>query len=564
MSWLFGALQKKNLPDIKFVIEEDYQKHKLDNLLLFVGGNSNTSHLTRNAVSIFAYVGVLIKNSNDKVSILNNHVDEKYPLIDEIRFNGHYVIVDYSKGILKIRNDTFGLRELYYYQSETHLLFSTRLDLLIPHASDTSIDFNSFGSLWLTNFQLSNSSIFNKINRLGPSGKIIFENNKISINNNKFVKSEAVNSKLNFSNELAKYCNPDGLNNKSISLALSGGIDSRLIMSELLKDEKNFSCHTFINDDDKDLEIAKILCKKQNIKLTLLEREKLSLNVIENKLLNLFKHISPNIPITQLLDFVFYGDSYLSNKLILDGGFGGFYRRQYLNKIYLKGYNNFTNSDKVKALLFAPKPAIFNDDINNKMSEGLRVDISNLIESFDIPETKEELAEILDLISIHFMLPAIYSSGQITQDQNYLSYMPLVQENLISLAMNIPQKDRKDSVFVKKLIKNSQQGLENIFLVNNNIKYPYWLNYKVTMVKLHIHRKLTKKSNYSRYDVYLNSRDNIYDIINSSDFRKNTFFNQKNIRNQVEQFFNGNYSLGVYLDWLLTFYYWSKANGLHK
>ena len=46
MSWLFGALQKKNSPDINFVIDEDYQKQKLDNLLLFVGGNSNTSYLS--------------------------------------------------------------------------------------------------------------------------------------------------------------------------------------------------------------------------------------------------------------------------------------------------------------------------------------------------------------------------------------------------------------------------------------------------------------------------------------------------------------------------------------
>ncbi|MCW8850080.1 MAG: hypothetical protein OQJ81_08910 [Melioribacteraceae bacterium] len=564
MSWLFGALQKKNSPDINFVIEEDYQKQKLDNLLLFVGGNSNTSYLNLKSNKLFAYVGVLLKNHNDRINIINNsNVGEDFPLV-YTEFDGHYVQVNYSKGILNISNDKFGLRELYYYETDNQFIFSTRLDLIIPYASDSSINFNAFGSLWLTNFQLSHSSIFNKINRLGPSGRIICENNEIFIHNKKFVKSETGNSKPNFSKELASFCNPDDLNNKSISLALSGGIDSRLILSELLKVEKKFSCHTFINDDDKDLEIAQILCEKHKIKLALIDRDKLSLESIEQKVLSLYKHISPNMPITQLLDFVFYGNSYLSDKLILDGGFGGFYRRQYLNRIYLNGYSNLNNNDKVKSLLYAPKPAIFNYEISSQMTDGLNLDIINLIEKFETPKTKEELAEILDLISIQYMLPAIYSSGQISLDQHYLSYMPLVQENLINLGMNIPQKDRRDSIFIKNLIKDTEQGLERVHLVNNNVKYPYRLNYKVAMVKLLIHRKLLKRNNYSRYNVYINSRDKIYDLVNSSDFRNNHFFDQKNIHNQVEQFFNGNYSLGTYLDWALSFYYWSKANGLNK
>ena len=565
MSWLFGALQKRNSPDINFTIEEDYQKQKLDNLLLFVGGNSNTSYLNLKSDTLFAYVGVLLKKQNDSIKIIHNSNNTDL-LIDYNEFDGHYVLVSYSKGVLKISNDKFGLRELYYYELNDYFIFSTRLDLLIPYVSDNSINYNSFGSLWLTNFQLSNKSIFDKISRLGPSGRIICDQDNITINNNKFIKSEIDESKQEIQKELSSFCQPNGLNDKPISLALSGGIDSRLIMAELLKFEQKFSCHTFINEDDKDLEIAQILCEKYNVELTLLAREKVSLEFIEKKILNLYTHISPNIPITQLLDFVFYGDSYLSDKLILDGGFGGFYRRQYLNKIYLKGHSifNINKSDKVEALFFAPKPSIFNDDISSQMSAGLSLDISNLIESFNTPQTKEELAEILDLISIQYMLPAVYSSGQITLDQNYISYMPLTQERLINLSMNIPQKDRKDSVFIKKLIKDSHKGLEKVFLVNNNIKYPYWLNYKVDMVKLIINRKLLKKDNYSRYDVYLNSRDKIFDILNSSDFRNNPLFNQKTIHNHVEQFFKGNYSLGNYLDWFLTFYYWSKANGLNK
>ena len=183
MSWLFGTLQKKNSPDINFVIEEDYQKQKLDNLFLFVGGNSNTSSLNLKSNTLSAYVGVLLKNHNDRINIINNsNVDENIPL-DYNKFDGHYVQVNYSKGRLNISNDKFGLRELYYYETDCQFIFSTRLDLIIPYASDSSINFTAFGSLWLTNFQLSHSSIFNKINRLGPCGRIICENNEISITN---------------------------------------------------------------------------------------------------------------------------------------------------------------------------------------------------------------------------------------------------------------------------------------------------------------------------------------------------------------------------------------------
>ena len=562
MSWLFGAFQKNNLADFNFSIEESNQKLKFDNLFISIGGNSDTSYLSHKNNRLLAYTGVLLEQNENRTKILNRINIEELSFLDPSKLDGHYVIVNYSNGILNIQNDTFGLRDLYFYQTEDLFLFSTRIDLIQHYISDSSINFENFSSFWLSNFQLSTKTLFTKIDRLGPGGKIICKHKSVKISYNTFTKTKIENAQNEFPNMLSQYCKQDGSGSNNLSLALSGGIDSRLILSQLLNSKENFSCYSLKNEADKDLEIAEKICSINNIEYTLLERTNLSLVNFESKIEQYYQNISPAIPLTQLLDFALYGAEYFTNKIILDGGFGGFYRRQYLNKIYIKGPKvfNIGNIDTLEALLYSPKPMIFNDEIFTQIKRGLNTDIHNLIQSFDKPQNKEELAEILDLISIKFMLPSVYGPGQTILDQNYISYMPLAQKSIINLSLNIPLKSKIDSRLIKTIIKETTKELTKIHLVNNNLKYTYWLNYKIAMINLMIYRKLFQKKNYSRYSVFINSKEYITEIIKNGELKNNQYLNHKIIVEKVDEFFAGNYSLGNFVDWVLTFHYWSKAN----
>jgi Asparagine synthase len=564
MSWLFGILQKQNPLSVKIKIDEEFQKVETKNLFLAVSNSRNSSLVTTSQSDIQAYVGIPIIDIDGNKRIINHDLFSKLNSIKPQKLFGHFIYINYSDNRIIISNDTFGLRELYYFENKEQIIFSTRIDLIQCHIADFKINSEVFSSLWLTNFQLSNNSIINEIKRLGPAGTIYYDWKELRISNNKFTKSVLPDSVERFPELVSKYCNNNFHSYENMSLALSGGIDSRFILSILLKNEQKFHCHTLVNEENNDLKISEEICRKFDIKHELLPRENLSIAESEDQILSYYKNIPPTIPLTQLLDFGFYGINHLKDNILLDGGFGGFYRRQYLNKLYLKGLKKFDidSAEEIRDLLFAPKPPIFNNIFQDQLEKSLYNIVVEMISGFASSKNESDLAEILDLISIEFMLSNIYGSGQTILDQKLVSIMPLAQKDVIDFGMNIFLGVKKDSKLFKNLIRNNETKLAQINLVNNNLENPFYLNYKLAMIKLLLHRKFIKSNNYERYIIFMSSKEYIYDLLSSNSVKNNDYLEYKENMKMVSQFFNGDLSKGEYVDWLLTFVLWSKAINL--
>ncbi|MCB0742509.1 MAG: hypothetical protein KDC67_01285, partial [Ignavibacteriae bacterium] len=342
MSWLFGILQKRKLLSLEFNCEEEFQKAETDNFSFIISKNNHSTFLNTSQNKIQALVGIPILDDKGKKKLFTNSDFKKPDLLQQEYLFGHFVFLNYSNNNLEIFNDTFGLRDLYYIDSEEQFIFSTRIDLLSKYTSNSEINSIEFSSLWLTNFQLSNNSIHQNIKRLGPAGKIIFNGSEIKISNKKFEKNEIKNPHELFSETIDSYSSIKNVDSKTISLGLSGGIDSRLILASLLNSENIFSCYSLVNEETNDLKISEKICEIFSIEHKLIFRENLNIADREQEIIQYYKTIPPVIPLTQLLDFGFYGKEYLSKFLLLDGGFGEFYRRQFLKKIFLKGYKIFS------------------------------------------------------------------------------------------------------------------------------------------------------------------------------------------------------------------------------
>ncbi len=562
MSWLFGILNKQKQSKINFELEEEFQSVQNVKLFIAASKHSETTFLDFSQTGINAFVGIpIIERNNEKV-ILTTEQSLKFRQINIEELSGHFVWLTYSRDILNIYTDVFGLREVYYLDSENQFIFSTRIDLIKKHILKSNLNINEFSTLWLTNFQLSHNSILKGIKRLGPDGRITFHNNKLEIGNEKFSKTTIKNPAQKFSKVLLQYSKIKDENKNKISLALSGGIDARLILAYLMKSGNNFNCHTLINEENKDLKIADEICRTFNLNHQKIKRKNFDLAKSENEILQYYKYIPPQIPVTQILDFAIYGKKYLRNHILFDGGFGEFYRRQYLSKLFLRGSSKFnlSETENIKNILYASKPNIFDEEVNSQMVNSLNGFIKELISSFPEPKNKNELAEILDLISVNFMLPNVYGPGQIILDQNFISVMPLVQKETINSGMNIPLKQKKDSLLFKELIKQNNKKLSGINLVKNNSENPFWLNTKLVMLRLIIDRKIKKHKNFERYKIFYNSKEYILDLLNETNVKNNNYLSHSKNNKIAAQFFNGELSMGRYLDWLLTFILWNKAN----
>lgn len=262
------------------------------------------------------------------------------------------------------------------------------------------------------------------------------------------------------------------------------------------------------------------------------------------------------------MDFGIFGVKYLSNHLILDGGFGEFYRRQFFSRLYLKGYKIFNRDhfSVVKNSFMAPKPDIFNKEFKMEMDKYSDEFILDLISHFNEPKSNSDLSDILDLITLYFKLSNVYGAGQTVLDNYTTAIMPLAQKDSVNIALNISPSQKLHSKFVKSLIKRNNPKLSGINLVKDNLENPYWLNNKLVMLRLYVYRKYFKKENMSRYSVFYNSKDFIMDTLQSDIIFNNKFLNNNNNLKIAEEFFKGKIIHGNFIDWLLTFVLWSKAN----
>lgn len=397
---------------------------------------------------------------------------------------------------------------------------------------------------------------------MGPGGEISIIGDKLKISNsqidntNQNIDSESINESI------GEYCSDELNDQNRLTLALSGGIDSRLILSSLLNREQKFECYSLQNGENNDIKIAEEMCKQLNLAHTLLPRKEIHLDELESKILHYYKSIPPVIPLSQLMDFLIFGTEYLKGKIIIDGGFGGFYRRQYFNRIYFQGYKNFNtdHSSLYSKLFYAPKPDIFNGEFSTALTENYQNEISNLIAEFKNPGNWEELSQILDTISVRYMLPSIYGAGQTLLDQELISIMPLVQKKPVQIGLNLSVKKKIGSKLFKGMISQNYPLLAKFNLVNNNLISYFGTNYKLFRLRLLIHNRMFKKRNNSRYHFIQYSKDYVQDLFNSTQIRNDEYFNNSKIIAHINDFYSGKNENYAFMDWLLTYALWRKAN----
>jgi len=161
------------------------------------------------------------------------------------------------------------------------------------------------------------------------------------------------------------------------------------------------------------------------------------------------------------------------------------------------------------------------------------------------------------------MFPNIYGPGQTLLDQEFISLMPLAQKDMVNIGLNILYEQKVDSKFFKNFIRNAKYKLTKFNLVNNNLEYPFSLNYKIAIIYLLTNRRLKKQRNLTRYNVFLNSKSFIYDLLNTKKIMESNFLDYSNTVKEIDLFYKGDFSKGNYIDWFLTFTFWSKANKIN-
>lgn len=276
--------------------------------------------------------GVGIKTYDNYSSPLNQ--DDWGNSLDNLaNIDGHFVVVKWDINTISIQSDQLGMRDLYISKNESEIVFSTRIDFLLK-VHKPSLDFASFGSRWLLFNQITTESVFKGMTRI-VSGKHavislrtfdiqISESNWLPINTDELMSFEQFSKKLK---SLIFYRN-------NLTLGLSGGLDSRVILSYLLQSSKSFDAFTFGEPNHPDSVVAKHIVKKYNLDHQFINAKPPIIDKIISKMLC----YSTQTIVNNAASEIFQTMNYLSldQKNLVDGGFGEIWRREFFYRLYFK------------------------------------------------------------------------------------------------------------------------------------------------------------------------------------------------------------------------------------
>lgn len=561
MSWIFGYINKNNKLKVNFPSEvktnflNNFKFHDID---IYIGGNSKNLVFNKNDNSGFIVSGIGIEKYNNSIKILDKE-DWNYSIRDHQTLDGHFIIIEWDKDEIKIKTDNLGLRDIYIKETNEYIIFSTRIDW-IAESGKIEIDFKEFGSRWLLFNQLSGKSIFKNIERI-TGGKQVKYNLGLSTLEyyDSFWLPDLNASEMSneeFTESLKSLINIENQSPNILSLGLSGGMDSRVLLSLLMKmDKTSWETYSFGLSNHPDSIISERISKDFGIKHFLLtDSIPNSINCL--KLMEEYIcQTSLNNPGSSILQLQFYQLLH-NNRIIVDGGFGEIWRREFFNRLLWKGKQSLVNHDvdSILSYLKIPRANIFTKEINDLMYLGCKEQLEELYQK--IPSINEISVENwLDIFAIKTRLMNYYSHEQYRLDNLVTAYMPFAQISILNKLLSVPVKAKKNGRLFIDIIKNNCPQLTKYPRVKSNIAHPFWLNSVESRLWSLVRNKLSYKIfiDNRRNDLLHNLKEYIMDTLYSNEVKNNDIYDYEKIKNLTEGYFNGNPGLAEPLDWWLSF-----------
>ncbi len=569
MSWFFGIISKTEIEKNLTVINSSSPSFLINegNLLLCGGGNDKTLFSKTEGETKWAAAGTGIKKDNGSYRLMGQNEWENF-FNNKARpeeLNGHFASVLIEKQKLTLFTDIPGLRDIYLYEDRDKILFTT-MPALAARFIPLEINFSEFGGRWLLLNQLSVNSIFKNLERITAGKSVTINLSDFSIYRTAFEwpigfdKLPSARNKVeDILNSLINF--PLSAGNK-ISLSLSGGMDSRIILSGLINNSKDlWNAHTFGHPGHPDSVISARLAERFGFGFEQVYNAELTDGIIK-ELSAYSSGTIINAPASAYLQLRSYKYAGTLNNVIIDGGFGEILRREFLNKLLWKCRHAIIGKDAKGIIphLKLFKTDIFTAEINRIMEEGASVQLDLLLSS--LPQADEKnIEDWLDLFSIKTRLPNFYGPEQSRVDGMHINYMPFAQKDFLELIFSIPAGMRKNGRLSKEFIRMHAPTLAGIPLAKGNTTHPFFMGSFQSRLWSYLQRSTNRNlfADNSGYDLLFYLREFILDTAHSADVRNAPYYDYKKIVKLAEDFYSGRNELLSRLDWWLAFELFRKG-----
>jgi hypothetical protein len=556
MSWIFGCkgiVNDQELgPGVPF--DRALLSFRSGNIFITAGGNPDSCFFSAEEKWIACGFGIIELNHQKRMMTKENWSEyfhnQRHPIIE-----GHFIAINWNDNELHFHNDALGLRTIYFHESASRIFFATDLNKLTSFIKNTAIDFKILGSRWLLFNQMSNKSFIKNVKKLPPDSEATIKSNSLNILSKNFNYNIPGTTDENLYGSIRRYVNIKLPDRYSLSLGLSGGLDSRMLLAAMLKEKLNFKVHTFGYEDDQDEIVANRIGKSLNLDLKHIKYQPVYDDDFIERLNNYCTMSQLAEPASSYIKLRVFEDEYFQSKILIDGALAEFARRQFMKKLLYRGRKFIFNKDylSISKLLTVHRASIFNAEIQKDMNSGILDDIENIFS--ELPDVKKVGAEnFVDLMVLKYRVPNYFGPEQSRLDNIMMSFMPFAQARLILTSLGIPAKHRSNGKLFYKAIDEYYPSLKNIPLVKNGITYPYRSSTIKSFLITSVKKKFIKTSAYN-YKVGLFDFIEVYvrDLFADQQAQQYSSYDQAAVKKIISDYYSGNKGRVDDLDWLYTF-----------
>lgn len=232
---------------------------------------------------------------------------------------GGLAALAHDGGTLWAASDALGLRNLYAARlGPDAVAVATHLDLLAPLLPRVQVEAQALAGYLAGVHQLSHRALLAGIERLGPGGTLRFDGARLAIERHPWTEARIDAHPLG---TVARLRDADGAR-PPLTLGLSGGFDSRVLLSHLLDDRADLRLHTFGQATHPDVETAHEIARRIGAPLRHFPPPEDDADRLLDALVRWAVPTNGVTPASSAPRFVFAAPEATDTRLGVDGGFG--------------------------------------------------------------------------------------------------------------------------------------------------------------------------------------------------------------------------------------------------
>ena len=451
------------------------------------------------------------------------------PLVSGSKESGAWLEYEKTDTGFIIRNDPAGLRTIFYHENGEKLHLNPDSAVL---ARELGLRWNwsATGNSWLLVNQIGYDAPFEGMKKLAPGSTLTVDRGRIRVEETPWkpasTDGRTAIGRMNSRNPDSQATGRPGIqektdasrkenitaeswaetvlqtietfrNGRPVSLGLSGGLDSRVLLALLTNSGIPFRTHVYGLPDAPDVRVSTSISGKMGPGHRHYEP---ILPPVEELAEAACRHASATMatrPASDVLNLGMFSDIGESGSVLVDGGFGEIGRRQYLKRLwYLARWALYRNDiQSITKHLTAPKPAIFAPEIAAKMKEGLKETVER--EWMRVRNMGLDMPATLDLFALRHRVPNFGAPIQAVMDQMLPNIMPLIHPEVLEASFAMPARQKAGSRLFRNTIAQYAPALQDFPLAKGETVVPYHQGFWRTQIEEHL-RKIRSSRRFRR------------------------------------------------------------------